>query len=66
MRKNPDFYEDFARKSGFQDPLTVGFSGIAKLEKQKGTPLEKGALAGIFMILGSAPKRRTMDQARPR
>jgi hypothetical protein len=45
MRKNPDFYEDFARKSGFQDHLTVGFSGIAKLEKQKGTPLEKGALA---------------------
>jgi len=55
MRKNPDFYEDFGRKSGFQDPLTVGFSGIAEPEKQKGTPLEKGALVVFFMIFGSAP-----------
>lgn len=66
MRKKPHVYENFARKSGFQDHLTVGFSGIAEPEKQKGTPLEKGALVVIFMIFGGAPKRRAMDQARPR
>jgi|LakMenEpi03Aug12_release.lakeMendotaPanAssembly.Ray.scaffolds.fasta_scaffold2974078_1 hypothetical protein len=66
MRKNPHVCKDYHGKSGFQRPLTAGFSGIAEPEKQKGTPLETGALAGIFMILGSVPNRRAMDQARPR
>jgi hypothetical protein len=66
MRQNPYVCEDFRGKSGFQRPLTAGFSGIAEPEKQKGTPLEKGALAGIFRILIGAPNRRAMDQARPR
>jgi hypothetical protein len=66
MRENPHVCEDFRSKSGFQPPLKAGFLGIACPRKQKGTPLEKGALAGIFMILGGAPNRRAMDQARPR
>jgi len=51
MRENPRVCEDFRGKLGFQRHLTAGFTGIADPEKQKGTPLEKGALAGIFMIL---------------
>jgi hypothetical protein len=51
MRENPHVCKDFSGKSGFQLPLAAGFWGIVCPGKQKGTPLEKGALAGIFMIL---------------
>jgi hypothetical protein len=45
MREKPHFCEYLAEKSGFQPPLTAEFLGIACPRKQKGTPLEKGALA---------------------
>jgi len=49
------FARIFSGKSGFQGPRAAGFSGVTEPEKQKGTPLEKGALVVFFMIFGSAP-----------
>lgn len=63
MCKKPHNIVDFSQESRFQSPLTDEVWGETVHRKQKGTPQEKGALAGIFRILGCDLGR---GQARPR
>ena len=63
MCKKPTDILDFPQESHFQSLLTAEFWGEIVPGKQKGTPQKKGALAGIFRILGCDPGR---GQARPR